>query len=199
MRPAGSHGPGSRQGAPPPGTAAPNPASRNLLNVPALAGNNLYLGNFLNSNNNVPGLGFDYPHLAAINPGPARFRQAPYIGYGGAFYSAPLGFYDSEPAPADDAVAPTASQPQAIVEPEETQEPAPEDDNPSAPLPDVGNFILITKDGTQITAGAFYHQGLDVIYITPSGARRSVPFSDLDMDATVLINQERGTDLQNLM
>jgi hypothetical protein len=197
-----------------------NPANQNFLNVPALAGNNFDLNNLLN---NVPGLGFDYPHLAAVSGNlgeellldPAiqaqialalRLRQfAP--GFGGAFYEAPADFYEPPPTPADEAAPPSAPQPQVIVvqapPTQETQAPAAapyaEDDKPSAPPSDGGDFILVTKEGTQITAGAFYHQGSDVIYITPSGSRRSVPFSDLDMDSTVLINQERGTDLQNLL
>lgn len=215
-----------RRGTPPPRTPQPGRGNPGLLNGSALSGNDLYLSNLLGSG--VPGLGFDYSHLAAItgnNLGvealidPATQanlalalrlqRSVPYLGYGGAFYSAPDGFYDSGAAPADngDASSPAQAQsPQVIVvqappaqETSFAQASADADDQPSAPLSDVGDFILVTKEGAQITAGAFYHQGSNVIYITPSGARRSVPFSDLDMDSTVLINQERGTDLQSLL
>jgi hypothetical protein len=211
-----------RRGTPPPRTSLPGTGNQSFLNGPTLAGSNLDFNSLLGSN--VPGLGFDYPHLAAISGNnlgvealidPAtqanlalalRFQRLAPLGFGGAFYSAPDGFYDSGAAPADYGAAFSSAQPQVIVvqaSPAQatsfTQPPAAADDQPPAPLPDGGDFILVTKEGAQITAGAFYHQGSNVIYITPSGARRSVPFSDLDMDSTVLVNQERGTDLHNLL
>jgi hypothetical protein len=69
-----------------------------------------------------------------------------------------------------------------------------EDASPS--VRDEGQFTLVLNDGTQIQALAFSHSKDKIVYITPEGGRASVPFSDLDADATVRVNQERGTPLQ---
>lgn len=61
---------------------------------------------------------------------------------------------------------------------------------------DEGQFTLVMNDGTQIQALAFSHSKDQIVYITPEGGRATVPFSDLDADATVRVNQERGTPLQ---
>jgi hypothetical protein len=84
---------------------------------------------------------------------------------------------------------PAAQQPVAQALPE----PAPA---PSAPLPDVGQFTLVLHDGKQIQAAAFTHIKDRIIYITPDGGRRSIAVADIDSDATVRVNQERGTPLQ---
>jgi hypothetical protein len=64
------------------------------------------------------------------------------------------------------------------------------------PLPDVGQFTLILQDGKQIQAVAFTHMNDRIIYITSDGSRRTIALSALDTDATVRVNQERGTPLQ---
>jgi hypothetical protein len=43
---------------------------------------------------------------------------------------------------------------------------------------------------------AFSHVNDQIIYITTDGSRRSFPATDLNSDATVQINVERGTPLQ---
>ena len=68
-------------------------------------------------------------------------------------------------------------------------------ENVSAPLPDVGQFTLVLRNGSQIQAVAFTRSNDRIIYITAEGNRRAIPISDLDSDATVRINEERGTPL----
>jgi len=65
-----------------------------------------------------------------------------------------------------------------------------------APVSDVGEFILVRRDGTQIHAVAFTRQIDRIIYITSDGLRHSLPLGDLDPDATIRVNEERGTSLQ---
>ena len=65
-----------------------------------------------------------------------------------------------------------------------------------APLPDVGSFTLVLHDGKQIQAVAFSRIKDRIAYITPDGGRRTIEAADLDSDATVSVNQDRGTPLQ---
>jgi hypothetical protein len=48
----------------------------------------------------------------------------------------------------------------------------------------------------QIEAVAFTHMKDRIVYVTRDGSRRTIALSDLDGDATVRLNQERGTPLQ---
>ena len=62
--------------------------------------------------------------------------------------------------------------------------------------PDEVQFVLVMRDGTQLQTAAFTRSANSIIYITPEGARRSIQISDLDTDATIRANNERGTQLQ---
>lgn len=75
--------------------------------------------------------------------------------------------------------------------------PAPEQEQQTAPLPDVGSFTLVMRDGTQVDALAFTRAQDKIIYITPDGGRRTVAVSDIDSDSTARVNEERGTPLQS--
>jgi hypothetical protein len=75
--------------------------------------------------------------------------------------------------------------------------PAPEQEQQAAPLPDVGSFTLVMRDGTQVDALAFTRAQDKIIYITPDGGRRTVAVSDIDSDSTARVNEERGTPLQS--
>jgi hypothetical protein len=66
----------------------------------------------------------------------------------------------------------------------------------SESLPDEGEFTLILRSGQEIEAVAFTRVGDRVVYITTGGGRRTVGLRELDVDATVRLNQERGTPLQ---
>jgi hypothetical protein len=183
--------------------------------------------------NGVPGLGFDYAHLAAINRNLAvmalidpitqarlalaeriladESRVPSFFAIGGGGYYDP-GYYappapDPGPEPEAEATAAPAPQQQPIIiiqqpsGPQNSagyaapQEPSAEE-APAANGPDNSEFILVRRDGTQIVAGAFVRHDKQIVYVTPEGARRTMQFSDLDEDATILINQERGTSLQ---
>jgi len=61
---------------------------------------------------------------------------------------------------------------------------------------DVGQFILVLQNGTQLEAVAFTRMKDLIVYITADGSRRTIAAADLNSDATVQINQERGTPLQ---
>jgi hypothetical protein len=164
--------------------------------------------------NPVPGLGFDFSHLAAVNRNldvqslidpltRMRLAQAErllqetpvvtpvFFGFGESA-AQPIVF--QQPPPQIIVIQQPAPQPVPAVEaapaPEPVAAPAPE------PLPDAGQFILVLRDGSQITAVAFSRQDSRIVYITPDGSRRSLAISGLDVAATIRINEEHGTSLQ---
>ncbi len=175
----------------------------------------------LESENGVPGLGFDYPHLAAIsgnfpfNPPVegvergARDFVAPIFFGGNSYFP---GFIDSagnqqfqqqpqiiviqQPAPV--AVAqPTSPVPQASVNsavpstnPLSTSLP------PDTPVRDVGEFILVRRDGRVLFASVFYVSGGQLHYVTPEGIRHTVSVTELDSSATHQMNDALGTPIQ---
>jgi hypothetical protein len=172
--------------------------------------------------NPVPGLGFDYHHLSVINQDlgikalidPAtewkiaearrvlhgsRFAGPGfYILDGGSYYPVSDGSSDAAAQTADsDPSAQQQQQPQVVV----VQAPQ-ADDNSSTPgqaeeqIPDIGQFTLVLRNGRQLDAVAFSHVNDEIVYITTDGSRRSFPAADLNSDATVQINVERGTPLQ---
>jgi len=165
--------------------------------------------------NPVPGFGFSFVHLAAINRDlgvralidPVTQMQlalaerllaetpitpVAFPVFGGVGETPviipqqqPQVIIVQQPTPAAETVAaPAASQPmeapQAV----------------SAALPDVGEFILVGRDGSQIPAVAFTRQNDRIVYVTRQGTRRSMGITELDPDATIRINEERGTSLQ---
>jgi len=71
--------------------------------------------------------------------------------------------------------------------------PAPE----TAPPPrDVGEFVLVRRDGRVLFASMFMVAGTQLTYVTPEGIRRALPIADLDADATEQMNEARGTTVQ---
>jgi hypothetical protein len=65
------------------------------------------------------------------------------------------------------------------------------------PLRDEGQFVLVMRDGSQVQAIAFMRSRDSVVYITPDGNRRTVSLADVDSQATIRVNGERGTTLQS--
>lgn len=180
--------------------------------VNTLGGAPISLGQLLNP---APGLGFDFNHLAAINRDlavraiidpltqhelalteslPREQPVAFFGGYGG------FGEYAAAPV----VVAPAQPQvivvrqpvPQAAPAARAAAQPAPAAAAPpQPPLPDVGQFLLVRRDGKVIHAVAFSVEGKRVIYITADGLRRSIALDQLNTRVTEERNAERGTIL----
>jgi hypothetical protein len=188
--------------APPTTSPVPSPIITNFGGTP------IPLGQLLNP---APGLGFDFTHLAAINANLAT--QAiidPLTQYQLALAESlprvqPTGFI---PAYSGGAVVVAPAQPQVIVvqqpvpQPAATQQtaaapaPAPRAAGPPAPpLPDVGEFLLVLRDGKVIHAVAFSKEGNQIVYITAQGMRLAVAVDQLNLEATEKRNAERGTIL----
>jgi hypothetical protein len=119
-----------------------------------------------------------------------QFAPGFFLIDGGGSYAVPVAADQDQGAQAQQ---PMLSQQDQTVS-EETYEPPPTET--AAPLPDEGEFTLVLRNGKQFQAAAFTRMNDKIIYITPDGGRRSVAVADLDTNATLRINQERGTPLQ---
>lgn len=165
----------------------------------------------------VPGLGFDFEHLAAIER-PFRGRFGRGDRDRGGFFT-PLFFdglplyypggypYDTE-NPYDNAVPDNytgAAQPPIFVVPQpqpNTSAPAETAPRqvatpqaPPPPPPELGQLILVRSDGQVLLAVAFTVRNGQLSYITNEGTKRSFPVSELDKQATQQMNDANGTSV----
>lgn len=155
---------------------------------------------------NVPGLGFDYPHLAAIN-GNRRFRGR---GFDGGFPFGFSGFLLDTPVIVDEGAA---ADSQVAQEDATDDAPISEQDAPRrsrasrppseaqaeslpapAPVPDVEQYVLVRRDGSLVFAVAYAWDKSTLRYVTPDGLRRSIGREALDLNATQQFNEQRGID-----
>lgn len=152
----------------------------------------------------VPGFGFDFVHLAAVNPGAfnvsvLRSSQfVPFIPVALPFFSQPAQIIIVQQPPVVIVQTPPAVQesvewpPRArAVQREEVREPERVPDPPR----ELEEIILIRRDGTLLFAVAFSTTGGQLTYVTREGLRRSLPLSEIDVDTTRRWNEERGTSL----
>jgi hypothetical protein len=199
-------------------TAAPQNSTPNVVVVPADSGITLQ-----DLTGQVPGLGFDYEHLAAISGNLAekalidpvtmqelalaeRFNRggvgsSAFIlggyGYGGG--EVPVDNGDSQDAqPAAPAPQPA---PQIIIlqQPAATGSAAARTEDSQAAttsVPEASDFLLVLKNGVMVSAVAFTRQGDQLIYVTKEGNRRTMSVATIDSDATSKINAARGTPLR---
>jgi hypothetical protein len=160
---------------------------------------------------NVPGLGFDYPHLAAVTGNRrlhgGRFNGGFPFGFGGFLLGSPgiieetptgdsgavadeiAGDPTSEDGP-DPAAAPRRSRiARAPVQPETEL-------GPVAPPRDVEQYVLVRQDGGLVFAVAYTWENGTLRYITPDGLRRSIGRDALDLNATQQFNEQRGLDFR---
>jgi hypothetical protein len=153
----------------------------------------------------VPGLGFDYPHLAAISGNRrlrgSRFRGGVPFGSGG-FLFGPSVIVEEVPAAesqptvmeeevADD-VPPEA--PRHARASRAVSEPQPE--RAAAPQPDPEQFVFVRRDGGLVFAVAYTWENGTLRYVTPEGLRRSMGRDALDLDATQQFNEQRGLNFR---
>ncbi len=78
-------------------------------------------------------------------------------------------------------------------------QPPPVEAGPAPPQPDppqLPEFVLLRRDGGLIFAVAFSAVRERLVYITADGFRRSMSLSDLDFEATLQMNEQRGTSLR---
>lgn len=163
--------------------------------------------------NGVPGLGFDFPHLAAINRGfnsQFGFFNALNNGFGNNGFIFPffggLPFYNppyeevapdyyTEGAQQPRFAVPSPQQPATLPPAETAPRESATPQAPPPPPPELGQLILVRRDGQVLMAVAFTTNHGQLTYITREGVKRSFPLSDLDKDATRQMNDANGTSV----
>jgi hypothetical protein len=161
-------------------------------------------GRQLLSQDIVPGLGFDYAHVAAVHPNAnnGRNRNGRFIGayfpfYGGGYYL-PLFPDDTDEAPAAEAQAADNGQPepsQPALRPgdydsRQNRPPVPSRDVVAEDQPEP--YVFVRRDGTLFFATAYAWENNTLRYITAEGLRRTVTADKLDLNATQQFNEQRG-------
>jgi hypothetical protein len=166
----------------------------------------------------VPGLGFDYPHLAAIS---GSLRTGARHGFGdqrrrGQGYFVPFFFggfpyyysddsldYDQPQPPDQSQLQEPVTQPTPAPEVQQAPQTADLGNGSSASLPppaepaqNTSEIVLIRKDGRMLFATAYSVVGTQLRYITPEGILRKFPLAELDTEATRQMNEARGNSVQ---
>ena len=123
-----------------------------------------------------------------------------YLLSGGGAYALPADSIDTDQTvqPQQQSGANQAS-PQVIVlqqAPSQQALPQSREGSAGAALPDVGQFTLVLQNGNQIQAVAFTRMNDRIIYVTNDGSRRTIALNEIDTNATIRLNQERGTPLE---
>ncbi|MGB2622345.1 MAG: hypothetical protein WA857_08455 [Candidatus Acidiferrum sp.] len=167
------------------------------------------------SEDTVPGLGFDYAHVAAVHPGGSlghghgRGRNSGYFAayfpfYGGSGYYLPLFPDDDDYEDVGEAsqAAPQSNVEAEAEEPEQTETsdrpPYPQSSQDYVPAPqpaaqqNVDQYVFVRRDGTLFFAVAYAWENGALRYITSEGIRHTVPGSTLDLKATRDFNEQRG-------
>ncbi len=162
-------------------------------------------GRPLRSQDIVPGLGFDYAHVAAVHPGGTngrgrngRFYGAYFPFYGGGYYG-PIFPDDGDEAPPADAQAADNGQPEPVQPALRPGDYDSRQNRPYAvsPSQDVAEqpvepYVFVRRDGTVFFATAYAWENGTLRYITAEGLRRTVTADKLDLDATQQFNEQRG-------
>lgn len=152
------------------------------------------------TNTSVPGLGFDFPHLAAVSPRHGRGRSGfgPGVGFGGFLLSSPEIIVENpqaveeaqQAAPEETGpnfvAADDPRNPQRQYLPKASPAPAPE------PAVDASEYVFVRRDGGLLFAVAYSWENGTLRYVTRDGVRKSVTQDNLDMDATLQFNEQRG-------
>lgn len=155
--------------------------------------------------NDVPGLGFDFPHLAAVNSG--RHHRRNFFGgvpfFDGGFLFGSPSVIIEQPAPAeaqpeaDDAVAGDAVESAPIRRPRRMYEaeanPAPPAAQPE-PERQIEQYVFVKRDGGLEYAVAYSWIDGTLRYITPDGRRHTLGRDALDLNATQQMNEQRGVE-----
>jgi|GEM_PF-854145 len=198
------------------------PSGRTVLRMPAPrpASNSRLNNNRRLLSQDVPGLGFDYTHLAAVGgsrgrgTGRGRFgdrdhdRRRNFVAYfpffGGGYYE-PL-----FPEEYDDNGTSADNEDTEGVEPDyypqgpppwpgdyaQNYPPAPPAPVEEVPAKPADEYVFVRRDGTLFFAVAYAWENGTLRYVTGEGLRRTVEGSALDLDATKQFNEQRGLNFR---
>lgn len=171
-----------------------NGGSQRLRNLPVFR-----------ENVDTPGLGFDFPHLAAANGGRVHNRlgagSVPF-GFGGFLLSPPMVIVEEgqlqpaenpEPAVEEGAAVDTIDR-ESLRYAERPIRPEPRME--AAPQHDAAEYVFVRRDGGLVFAVAYSWENGSLHYVTRDGLRRSIVRDALDMDATQQFNEQRGLNFR---
>jgi hypothetical protein len=158
----------------------------------------------------VPGLGFDFAHLAAIHAGRRHVRTRGVSFASAPFFALPIfsdfsGVVPTQGAPpqviiVQQPVPTPAGDDEAEVTPRRSRRaysaPASEVPADTEPTREAGEYVLVKRDGGLLFAVAFSVQNGQLNYITREGSERTVALAFIDLDATQRMNAERGTPVR---
>jgi hypothetical protein len=156
---------------------------------------------------NSPGLGFDFPHMAAIS-GPhtrGRFRGIVPFGFSSFLLTSPSVIVEEPQGENQQPVVEeiVAANPSDVErEPvrarrSETQNLSEVSAEPPAPQHDAPEYVFVRRDGGLLFAVAYSWENGTLRYVTRDGLRRSVTQDTLDMDATQQFNEQRGVNFRS--
>ena len=158
----------------------------------------------------VPGLGFDFPHVAAISGNRGLHRRRFFddgvpFGFVG-FLSSPsviveeVPIAESQPTVIEEEVAddtPDVPRPPRRARAwREVSDPQPESTLTQAPQPDPEQFVFVRRDGGLVSAVAYTWENGTLRYVTPEGLRRSMSRDALDLNVTQQFNEQRGLNFR---
>lgn len=151
----------------------------------------------------VPGLGFDFPHLAAISGNRrlhgGRFGGGFPFGFSGFLLSPPVIVGEPQAVESDGGVA----EEEIVDDPPVVQEPRrrfraprpvsePQAESAPTPQPDVEQYVFVRRDGGLVFAVGYVWEDGTLRYVTPEGLRRTIARDALDLNATQQFNEQRG-------
>jgi hypothetical protein len=155
---------------------------------------------------NSPGLGFDFPHMAAISGSHmrGRFRGTLPFGFSGFLLTSPSVIVEEPQGENQQPVVEeiVAANPSDVErEPvrarrSETQNLSEVSAEPPAPQHDAPEYVFVRRDGGLLFAVAYSWENGTLRYVTRDGLRRSVTQDTLDMDATQQFNEQRGVNFR---
>jgi hypothetical protein len=163
----------------------------------------------LRSQDIVPGLGFDYAHVAATHPRGVhdrdrnrRFSGAFFPLFFGGGFDMPLFPDDVEQVPAAESQQVDPGQPEPVQTADRPGDYEPRQNRPPAPAQTVAeqeadSYVFVRRDGTLFFATAYAWENGTLRYITLEGLRRTVTRDKLDLDATQQFNEQRGLSFRS--
>jgi hypothetical protein len=153
--------------------------------------------------NGVPGLGFDFPHLTIVGLGlPRRLgfgNRGSFSSFTPVFFGPPYYPFEAE-VPYSEAghesmniVVP--SQPLRVASPPVGTASGAASPQDPPPLPELAPLILACRDGRIVQVVAFTANNGRIVYIAMDRRKHSLPVSELDKNATRLMNAAYGTSV----
>jgi hypothetical protein len=159
----------------------------------------------------VPGLGFDYPHLAAVsghrNQG-GRFGEFPFGFNGGFLFGSPSVIVEEMPSseaqadPVDEGNVDESETDRTLARRQPISPRAYDAQNSGgvtaqAPVEDSAEYVFVRRDGGLVFAVAYSWENGMLRYVTHDGMRRTIAREAIDLSATQQFNEQRGLNFRS--